>query len=55
MDSKVVDNFHAHLEKCVRCANQPFNLCAEGRQLMMEISDAARRGQITMQKKKEEK
>lgn len=25
-----LDEFHAHLDECARCRNQPFNLCATG-------------------------
>lgn len=26
--------FHAHLDRCKRCAEQPFNLCPVGAQLL---------------------
>jgi len=29
-----VDSFHAHLDTCKQCAEQPFNLCAEGTKLI---------------------
>jgi len=28
------DDFHAHLDKCRRCREQPFNLCDAGRRLL---------------------
>lgn len=28
------DDFHAHLDVCNRCANQPFNLCEIGGTLL---------------------
>lgn len=27
--------FHAHLDECARCANEPFNLCAAGHVLLL--------------------
>jgi hypothetical protein len=30
-----MDRFHAHLDVCARCAKNPFNLCAEGRVLLL--------------------
>ncbi len=27
--------FHAHLDVCKQCAEQPFNLCAEGHRIMV--------------------
>lgn len=32
------DAFHAHLDTCARCANQPFNLCEVGARLLKEAS-----------------
>ena len=29
-----IENFHAHLDECSQCANQPFNLCAKGKELL---------------------
>ncbi len=29
-----IDAFHAHLDKCARCENEPFNLCREGAKLL---------------------
>ena len=26
--------YHTHIDKCQRCANQPFNLCDEGSRLL---------------------
>jgi hypothetical protein len=28
------DTFHAHLDACVRCREQPFNLCEHGAELL---------------------
>ncbi len=28
--AKRANDFHAHLDVCERCRNEPFNLCAEG-------------------------
>jgi hypothetical protein len=28
------DDFHSHLDKCERCAKQPFNLCPVGSRLL---------------------
>lgn len=30
-----MDRFHAHLDRCVRCSTTPFDLCAEGRILLL--------------------
>ena len=30
------DKFHAHLDECERCRNQPFNLCPTGAAIMSE-------------------
>lgn len=30
-----MDRFHAHLDVCARCAKNPFDLCAEGRILLL--------------------
>ena len=30
-----MDRFHAHLDVCARCAKNPFDLCAEGRNLLL--------------------
>lgn len=32
------DDFHAHLDGCSRCRNNPFNLCAVGTKLLMECT-----------------
>lgn len=32
--AKVADEFHGHLDVCKRCADQPFNLCPVGAQLL---------------------
>jgi hypothetical protein len=29
-----MDKFHAHLDRCHRCANEPFNLCPVGAALL---------------------
>jgi len=34
------DNFHAHLDECARCRNQPFNLCATGQRLLEQAAGA---------------
>ena len=31
------DRFHAHLDRCPRCADHPFDLCLEGTRLMRDI------------------
>ena len=28
--------FHAHLDECVQCRTQPFNLCPNGQKIMEE-------------------
>jgi NTP pyrophosphatase (non-canonical NTP hydrolase) len=33
-----IDAFHAHLDKCSRCLNQPVNMCAEGNRLLLATS-----------------
>lgn len=30
----VADNFHAHLDGCKQCRENPFKLCARGHQLL---------------------
>lgn len=30
------DKFHKHLEGCKRCEENPFNLCAEGTELLLK-------------------
>ncbi len=35
-----VDAFHAHLNVCTRCANQPFNLCNTGKILIERTAPA---------------
>lgn len=32
--------FHAHLDGCARCRNEPFNLCAEGSRLLAAVATA---------------
>ncbi len=32
--AKKIDAFHAHLDVCVRCARNPFDLCSEGDRLI---------------------
>lgn len=32
--------FHAHLDECQRCANEPFNLCATRARLLREAATA---------------
>jgi hypothetical protein len=34
-----VDAFHAHLDCCKQCMNNPFDLCAEGRRLINAAAD----------------
>ncbi len=49
--------FHAHLEKCKQCMNQPFNLCRTGANLMIltardpEAEKAAERQLADLQKR----
>jgi hypothetical protein len=31
-----VEQFHAHLDLCVRCRTQPFNLCPQGAALLVD-------------------
>lgn len=31
-----IDAFHAHLDECEQCRDEPFNLCAEGARLLLE-------------------
>lgn len=35
--------FHAHLDICARCEQQPFNLCPEGEKLLVESAEPMRR------------
>jgi hypothetical protein len=37
MDSEI-ERFHAHLDACKRCREQPFNLCATGEKLLKEAA-----------------
>lgn len=30
------DTFHAHLDACEQCRNEPFNLCPEGAKVLAE-------------------
>jgi hypothetical protein len=32
----VAPKYHAHLDGCKQCANQPFNLCPEGARLLVK-------------------
>lgn len=32
--SKTASDFHAHLDDCVQCRNNPFELCPQGRELL---------------------
>lgn len=34
------DDFHAHLDACERCRNQPFNLCNKGLWMLQLVSSA---------------
>lgn len=34
MDNEKIIEFHVHLDKCLQCANQPFNLCLKGQRLL---------------------
>jgi len=45
-----IDRFHAHLDICDQCKNQPFNLCKLGK-LYLEV--AAREGIVEILKEKE--
>jgi len=36
------DKFDQHLEQCERCRNAIFNLCIEGRVLLMDATRAAK-------------
>ena len=33
-----INDFHAHLDKCSQCANQPFNLCSTGKELLKKAA-----------------
>jgi hypothetical protein len=33
-----VEHFHAHLDACKRCREQPFNLCVTGEKLLKEAA-----------------
>jgi hypothetical protein len=33
-DSRDVNSFHTHLDVCLQCESQPFNLCLIGSQLL---------------------
>jgi hypothetical protein len=35
------DAFHAHLDGCAWCQNQPFNLCPRGHALLLATVDVA--------------
>jgi hypothetical protein len=35
---QAVEHFHAHLDACKRCREQPFNLCATGEKLLKEAA-----------------
>ena len=37
-DRDVASKFHAHLDNCGRCRNQPFNLCPIGQRLIQEAA-----------------
>jgi len=32
-----IEDFHAHLDECERCRNQPFNLCPEGDLILRKV------------------
>ena len=34
------DDFHAHLDVCKRCADEPFNLCPVGANLLQRAAEA---------------
>ena len=34
---KIGDKFHAHLDECAQCRNNPFNLCSVGHDLLISI------------------
>lgn len=33
-----IKDFHDHLDRCTKCANEPFNLCAVGELLIKEAA-----------------
>jgi len=35
----ITREFHAHLDVCKRCRDQPFNMCPTGNQLLQEAVD----------------
>lgn len=34
------NDFHAHLDECQQCRDEPFNLCLEGKAIMQKASEA---------------
>jgi hypothetical protein len=36
------ERFHAHLDECPRCANEPFNLCPVGNILLLATATGPR-------------
>ena len=36
-----IDKFHAHLDICSQCRNQPFNLCPIGARLLIDAATTA--------------
>lgn len=37
MSNEVIDDFHAHLDKCQQCREQVFNLCQTGYNLLLQV------------------
>lgn len=33
-----IDDFHKHIDKCSRCAQDPYNLCAVGAELLKDAA-----------------
>lgn len=37
-EDRNIDAFHAHLDECEQCREEPFNLCPMGAELIVEIT-----------------
>ena len=35
---KVADDFHAHLDECQQCRDNPFKLCCTGHVLLLKVN-----------------
>lgn len=35
-----IEEFHAHLESCCQCANEPFNLCPIGAKILSGAAES---------------